>query len=85
MFTVYAIKSEDKDRIYVWMTTNLERRLSDHNRWYNKSTKAYRPFKILLKEKYWTSLEARTREKYYKSWIWKEKLKLIVAGLSTDR
>jgi putative endonuclease len=85
MFTVYILKSTIKDWIYVGMTTDFERRIHDHNRWYNKSTRPYRPFKVILTEKYWTSLEARKKEKQYKSGIGKESIKKLVASLSTDR
>jgi putative endonuclease len=42
-FTVYAIKSNNRNYIYVGMTNNLERRLKEHNQHENKSTKAYAP------------------------------------------
>ncbi|MBK7788907.1 MAG: GIY-YIG nuclease family protein [Saprospiraceae bacterium] len=43
MFTVYVLKSKNADWFYVGMTSDFERRLSDHNRGYNLSTKAKAP------------------------------------------
>ena len=78
MFYVYAISSEVKNYIYVGLTNNIERRLDEHNVGYNKTTKPYKPFKLILLEKYETRLEARSREKYLKSGIGKEFLKKLI-------
>ena len=75
MYVVYAIKSRNKNFIYVWMTNNLSRRIYDHQNWKNISTKAYAPFDIVYTEECENSLEARKREKYWKSGFWKKTLK----------
>ncbi|MBQ4818621.1 GIY-YIG nuclease family protein [Aquimarina sp. MMG016] len=67
MIFVYALLSEVKDWIYVGMTDNLDRRVLQHNKGYNKSTAPYRPFTLLFKEEYPNRIEARKREKYLKS------------------
>jgi putative endonuclease len=46
--------------------------LDEHHNGYNKSTKPYRPFKLILTEKFETRSAARTREKYLKSGSGKE-------------
>ncbi len=78
MFYVYTISSEVKNYIYVGLTNNIERRLDEHNLGYNKTTKPYKPFKLILLEKYETRLEARSREEYLKSGIGKEFLKKLI-------
>lgn len=77
MFNVYAIRSELRNYIYVGMTSNLERRLNEHNKGENRSTKSYRPFVLIYVEIYNTRVEAREREKYLKSGIGKEFLKKL--------
>ncbi len=67
MYFVYAIKSLVKEWIYVGMTSNLERRLSQHNLGHNKSTKPYSPFKLVYFEKQPDRHSAREREKYLKT------------------
>lgn len=67
MFTAYAIKSTIKNYIYVGMTDNLERRLNEHNRGKNRSTKAYKPFTLIYNKNFETRLEAREHEKMLKS------------------
>ena len=77
MYYVYAISSNERNYIYVGLTDNLERRLSEHYSGRNKTTQPYLPFTLIHFEEYNTRTEAREKEKYYKSGIGKEKLKLI--------
>lgn len=49
------------------MSNDLVRRLAEHNEGRNKSTKAYSPWEIVVKELFETRKEARKREKYLKS------------------
>lgn len=44
----------------------MEKRLSEHNRGYTKSTKPYRPWKIVYTEKFKSKSEACKREFYLK-------------------
>ena len=76
MYYVYAIKSLERIYIYVGMTNNIERRLAQHNKGQNRSTKSFKPFKLIYKEAYNTRMEARVREIYLKSGIGKEFLKM---------
>ncbi|NNE29509.1 MAG: GIY-YIG nuclease family protein [Saprospiraceae bacterium] len=75
MWTVYAIKSLYRNYIYVGLTNNLERRVSEHNKGYNKKTKPYLPFTLLHSEVFPSREEARKREKQLKSGSGKEFLK----------
>ena len=77
MFYMYAISSLDRNYIYVGLTNNLERRLYEHNAGRNKTTKPYLPFTLLHFEECATRLEAREKEKYYKSGVGKENLRLM--------
>ncbi|PTN09111.1 GIY-YIG nuclease family protein [Mangrovibacterium marinum] len=77
MYTVYAIKSEIDGRIYVGFSSNLERRLKEHNSGKTKSTKGYRPWRLIFKEQCDSRIEARKLEKFYKSGKGKEILKMV--------
>jgi putative endonuclease len=77
MFFVYAISSLKRNYIYVGLTSDLEKRIKQHNKGYAKTTKPYVPFILLYFEKASTRLEARKREKYWKSGIGKEKLRRL--------
>ncbi|EKD49236.1 MAG: hypothetical protein ACD_63C00213G0006 [uncultured bacterium] len=75
MYYVYALKSLKNVYIYVGISDNPRRRIEQHNKGYNKTTKSYRPFQIIMIEKYDSRIEARKREKYLKSGCGKEYLK----------
>ncbi len=77
MFYVYAIKSLNRNYIYVGLTDNVERRFGEHQNGKNKTTKPYSPFKIILVEKFPSRNEARKREIFLKSGIGKEFLKSL--------
>ncbi|MBL1123918.1 MAG: GIY-YIG nuclease family protein [Ignavibacteriota bacterium] len=77
MYKVYAIKSKIRKYIYVGMTSNIEERIERHNKGYEKTTRAYRPFELIYTEDQATREEARKREKYFKSGIGKEFLKKL--------
>jgi len=75
MYFVYAIKSNSRNYVYVGLTNDLTRRIAEHNDGQNKTTKPYRPFKIIYTESFNTRVEARVKEKYLKSGVGKEFLK----------
>jgi len=77
MYFVYAIKSQTRSYTYIGLTDNVERRLDQHNKGYNGTTKPYRPFKLFYNEQFETRIEARQREKYLKSGVGREYLKNI--------
>ncbi len=78
MFFVYAIKSSIRNYIYVGLTNDFDRRFNEHNSGQNMTTKAYRPFELVVLEKFSTRIEARKREKFLKTGSGKEFLKSII-------
>ena len=76
---VYAIVSLKNRQIYVGMSQNIERRIIEHNSGHTKSTRAYIPWELFFTENANGSKQARSREKYWKSGIGKEKLKIILS------
>ena len=66
MAFLYVIQSLAKDWKYIGCTDNKKQRLLDHNNRKVKSTKPYRPFKIVYTEEYGTFSEARKREYHFK-------------------
>ncbi len=78
MYFVYVLKSNTDNRLYKGLTTDLDRRVKEHNRGKNKSTKPYIPWTLVYFENVETLAEAREREKYFKSGIGREQLKKIL-------
>jgi len=75
MITVYAIFDKIIKEIYVGMTNDLERRLSEHKRGQSKYTKKFIDFILIYKEEFDSYINARKKEKYLKSGCGKEFLK----------
>ena len=59
---VYILRSLPSGTLYVGTARNVEKRLRDHNAGRTKSTRAYRPFKLVRVECFQTLSEARKRE-----------------------
>ncbi len=60
------------------MTKDLDRRIKEHNKGKNKSTKSYAPWELIYQEVFDSRIEARKREKYLKSGNGREYLKLVI-------
>ena len=63
----YALRSEKDGGLYVGLTSNVERRVTEHNRGYNRSTKSRGPFTLIYCEECESRGQARDREKFLKS------------------
>lgn len=68
MHFVYVLKSERNHRFYIGCTSNLQRRIDEHNNGKVRSTKAFVPWTIIFIEKYTSKTEAFKREKQLKSY-----------------
>ncbi|MBW2938538.1 GIY-YIG nuclease family protein [Aureisphaera sp. CAU 1614] len=77
MYWVYALSSLNRNYIYVGMTQDIEQRISRHNNGLERTTKPYAPFVLLYKEVHPNRIEARKREKFWKSGVGKEQLREI--------
>ncbi len=78
MFYTYALSSLERNYIYVGITSDIERRLKEHNSGKNNTTRPYRPFALIYKKEFETRLEARSEEKRLKSGFGKEFLKNLI-------
>jgi putative endonuclease len=51
-YYVYILRSQKDGRYYIGYTTNIERRLQEHNRGKNKSVRRRGPFEVVGLEAY---------------------------------
>ncbi|MCF8229893.1 MAG: GIY-YIG nuclease family protein [Bacteroidales bacterium] len=77
-YYIYALESLQDGRVYVGFTSDVNRRIREHNNGKTKSTKGYRPWRLFFKKLAGSRLEARKLEKYYKSGCGKEYLKKVL-------
>jgi len=74
MYYFYVLQSQRSLRLYKGITNNLNRRIEEHNRGKNQSTKSYKPWRLVYYEKCTDRLEARKKEIYFKSGTGRKKL-----------
>jgi putative endonuclease len=67
MWFVYVLQSKTKPFRYVGSTTNITRRLWEHNQGLSQSTKAYRPLIVEAYVAVGTEERARELERYFKT------------------
>ena len=67
MYYVYILKSKKDDKLYIGSTSNLSKRLKEHNDGKVKSTGYRRPLELIYYEAYREEKIARKREKILKS------------------
>ena len=67
MYNVYVLKGLKSSHYYTGCTSNLTRRLEDHNNGKCKWTKTYGPWKLHYSEHLNNKSEAFAREKYLKT------------------
>ncbi|HEX8039611.1 MAG TPA: GIY-YIG nuclease family protein [Chryseosolibacter sp.] len=64
MYYAYALRSLTRNYIYVGLTDDLNKRVHQHNKGWNRTTRAYAPFVLIYSQTFETRAEARKMEKY---------------------
>lgn len=66
-YFVYILQSLKDKKFYIGCTSDLNKRLEDHNNGKNKSTRHRKPFKIVYSEEFLDKYSAFKREYFLKS------------------
>jgi putative endonuclease len=74
-YFVYILESEIDGRLYKGQTSDIDKRIKEHNSGKTKSTRGYMPWKLVYFERFETREEAVLREKYFKTGSGREFLK----------
>ncbi|MDD5195167.1 MAG: GIY-YIG nuclease family protein [Candidatus Omnitrophica bacterium] len=72
MYYVYLLQSISDKTFYTGFTTHLNKRIDEHNRRYEFSTKSKSPFQLIYYEWCLNKRDAIAREKYLKSGMGKK-------------
>jgi putative endonuclease len=64
---VYVLSSFKGDHLYIGFTQDLQKRITEHNKGLNRSTKAYVPWRLVYYEVHRNELDGLRREKYLKT------------------
>jgi len=84
MYYVYILKSSKNDNLYIGYTANLRKRLLDHNKGLNKSTRPFVPYKLIYYESFLNKKDAKEREVYLKSGWGKRTIKRVLKNYFND-
>ena len=74
MYYAHILLNDAKTRTYTGVADDVNKRLTEHNAGGVKSSRPYRPYKIIHAEAFRTLSKARQREKFYKSTTGRRKL-----------
>jgi putative endonuclease len=86
MFSIYILYSAAFAKTYVGFTNNILRRMEEHNFTENKGfTLKYRPWLLVYTEEFELKSEAMKREKYLKTGVGREEIKIIVKAFLEKR
>lgn len=82
MYAVYAIYNQEKGRVYIGQTKNLEERLQSHNsgRFQGYTSRFVGQWIVIYSEEVSTRQEALRREKQLKSFQGREFVKSFIPG-----
>ena len=64
---VYVLRGKDEGNLYIGFTSDLKKRVLEHNRELNFSTKPFDSWQLIHYEAYLNKKDAQRREKYLKS------------------
>lgn len=67
MFYNYVLQSLKLGNLYIGKTTDLKKRLIEHNNGMNRSTRPYTPWKLIYYEACLNYEDSRRRENYLKT------------------
>ena len=92
MHYVYALSSIRRNYIYVGITSDLQRRISQHNMGYERTTKPYGPFKLIYSDKSGTNTQTLSIECQLPDTTWskpveggvKTRMKFRIVGGTTS-
>jgi len=74
----YILSSMKNGTLYVWVTSNLEKRVYEHKNWaFEGFTKKYNINMLVRYQEFPTIIEAIEYEKIIKKWRREKKIKLI--------
>ncbi len=80
MYYVYILLNETGTKTYTGVSNDIPTRLRDHNEGQVKSSRPYRPYRLIHTEVFSTLSDARNKERFYKSTTGRRKLKDILSS-----
>lgn len=80
---LYILLNETGTRTYTGVSQDVDRRLKQHNEGRVKSSRPYRPYRVIYSKEFSTMSEARQEEQFFKSTTGRRRLKEMLLSLAT--
>jgi len=80
MYSVYVLRSRANGTFYTGSTSDLTRRMGEHNADVSQSTKHRGPWDLIHHEEYESLAAAVRRERYFKTGKGRDELKRIISN-----
>ena len=78
MYYVYVLLNKLMTRTYTGVANDVHKRLKEHNNGEVVSSRPYRPYEIVHVEPFATSIEAKLKERFYKTTTGRRQLKKLI-------
>ena len=85
LFYVYVLESIKLGKLYTGLTTDLRRRIKEHNEKKSIATKSGCPWRIVYYEAHLNKDDAVRRERYFKTSQGKRTLRLILRNYLSNK
>lgn len=79
-YYVYVLQSLKDKSLYIGFTTDLIKRLKEHNSGKSLATKPFVPYKLIYYEAFLDRIDAKHREVYLKSGYGRKTIKTLLKG-----
>jgi putative endonuclease len=77
-YFTYILQSEKNKSLYIGYSTNLEKRLAQHNSGVSKATRPFIPYKLIYYEAFLNRIDAKNREVYLKSGYGRRSIRVLL-------
>lgn len=77
-FYTYILQSKKNNSLYIGYTSDLRKRLKEHNSGNNKATKPFVPYKLIFYEAFLNRIDAKNREEYLKGGYGRKTIKVLL-------
>lgn len=77
-YYTYILQSKKNNSLYIGYTSDLRKRLKDHNSGTNLATKLHIPYKLIFYEAFLNRIDAKNREEYLKSGYGRRTIKTLL-------
>ncbi len=78
-YYVYILQSLRVGSFYIGYTSDLKKRIKEHNSGKSKATKPFIPYKLIFYESFLNRIDAKNREKYLKGGYGRKTIKSMLS------